>query len=128
MTSSAWHKHSCLQPRGRGQARPAMFLLRGVIAVIQASEFLPSFASELYFSLLSKNSGNALHCYCFVAKGMIWISGEENLNRQLILLKSFDSDHSPHSRANRAKGLSFFVKSEVKLSQLSDPSAHENYR
>lgn len=38
------------------------------------------------------------------------LSGDENLNRQLILLKSFCSNHSLNSRANRASDCSLFFK------------------
>lgn len=75
-------------PGLRDQARAVTFRWWRVIVIIPASEFIPNFTSELYFSFLSKIPENAFYCDCFVAKGMIWISGEENVNRVNFAKKS----------------------------------------
>lgn len=100
-----------------GQARPGTFLPWRVIAA-SASELRPSSASELSSSFLSKSPRTHSTVIVFCKR----IAGDENLNRQLILLGRFFSNHSPHSRTNRIAD-SPLSKSNVELSQQSNGAA-----
>lgn len=89
-------EHSCceeqLQPQRQNldQALPLNFLLLFFPSLLEHTQLLLFFCKR--------------------------IAGDENLNRQLILLERFFSNHSPHSRTNRIADSSLF-KSNIELSQ-----------
>lgn len=98
VTSPAWHKQPRLLPRSHSQARPGHDIpMRTRHGDRPRLRIYTKFCLWTLFCFSLQIPENAFYSDCFVVRGMTWISGEENLNRQLILLKSFCVNHGTHS-------------------------------